>query len=315
MSNRREIGRFFRMLLKFIPFLIVAYGILLLGWGNNIPLYFRGNLNYRIESKGHAFTRFKEVKTIGKVDILFLGSSHTYRGFDVRLFQEMGYKVFNLGSSSQTPIQTNILLNRYLDKLRPEIVFYEVNLPDFSSDGVEASLDVIANDWVDWEAIKMAFKINHLKTYNTLFYGYIYEMLGFKAKHDEPLEKLGEKYIKGGYVEKKLTYNKRLDARLRGVILNQDQLEVFESIIAKLKKKKIKFYLVQAPVTTSYYNSLTYAKDFDSLMRTYGNYLNFNEIMHLNDTLDFFDAHHLNQIGVEKFNKELIGRFFNQKRN
>jgi hypothetical protein len=28
--------------------------------------------------------------------------------------------------------------------------------------------------------------------------------------------------------------------------------------------------------------------------------------MNLNDSLDFFDGHHLNQNGVEKFNKRLI---------
>jgi hypothetical protein len=37
-----------------------------------------------------------------------------------------------------------------------------------------------------------------------------------------------------------------------------------------------------------------------------GTLYDFNEILTLNDTLHFFDSHHLNQNGVEIFNNELI---------
>lgn len=32
----------------------------------------------------------------------------------------------------------------------------------------------------------------------------------------------------------------------------------------------------------------------------------FNRLINLNDTLDFYDSHHLNSIGVKKFNKVLL---------
>lgn len=38
----------------------------------------------------------------------------------------------------------------------------------------------------------------------------------------------------------------------------------------------------------------------------YGNYYNFNEILDLNDSLYFFDKFHLNQKGVEIFDRKLI---------
>ena len=41
-------------------------------------------------------------------------------------------------------------------------------------------------------------------------------------------------------------------------------------------------------------------------MRQYSEYYNFNEIITLNDTLYFYDSHHLNQDGVNIFNKKLI---------
>ena len=41
-------------------------------------------------------------------------------------------------------------------------------------------------------------------------------------------------------------------------------------------------------------------------MGMYSEYYNFNEILTLNDSLSFYDYDHLNQNGVELFNKKLI---------
>lgn len=70
--------------------------------------------------------------------------------------------------------------------------------------------------------------------------------------------------------------------------------------------KHIKLILVQAPVTNSYYKSIKNNQQLDAFFTSIAEYYNFNKIMKLSDTLDFYDSNHLNQIGVEKFNKELI---------
>ena len=41
-------------------------------------------------------------------------------------------------------------------------------------------------------------------------------------------------------------------------------------------------------------------------MESFGDYTNFNNNSCLNDSLHFYDNNHLNQAGVEIFNKELI---------
>jgi hypothetical protein len=41
-------------------------------------------------------------------------------------------------------------------------------------------------------------------------------------------------------------------------------------------------------------------------MKVHDNYYDFNNIVELDDSLHFFDRHHLNQKGVEKFNNKLI---------
>jgi hypothetical protein len=106
---------------------IGIYILLIIVWGEIAPDILKKNMNYRIGSKGHMYSRIQELRETKNIDILFLGSSHSYRGFDTRIFSGNGYKSFNLGSSSQTHIQSNILLKRYIDQLIPKLVIYEVN--------------------------------------------------------------------------------------------------------------------------------------------------------------------------------------------
>ena len=98
---------------------------------------------------GHLYSRVKDAEKIKNPDILFIGSSHSYRGFDTRVFQKHGIKAFNLGSSSQTPINSKVLLKQYLDKINPKMVVIEAYAGTISADGVESSLDLLSNNKID----------------------------------------------------------------------------------------------------------------------------------------------------------------------
>jgi hypothetical protein len=264
------------------------------------------NINYRIGSSGHLYSRLSEIKNYGDIDILILGSSHAYRGFDTRIFKEKGYKAFNLGSSAQSPAQTKVLLNRYLESLNPELVIYEVYPATFTLDGVESSLDLIANDINDLPLLKMALKINNIKTYNTLIYGYIFDLLGLNKSFSEPVIKNDDRYISGGYVEKEISFYEPTEFGKKEISLRDYQLETFSEIVRIVKNKNIELVLVYAPIPRANYKSYNNNYYFDSIMRRYSAYYNFNEIIALNDSLHFYDSHHLNQNGVNIFNKKLI---------
>src|SRR5690606_34946967 len=103
------------------------------------------NLNYRIGSHGHLFSRLSEADTIQNVDILIIGSSHAYRGYDVRLFGSNGSKVFNLGSSAQTPIQTEYLVNKYINDFKPKFIVFDIYPKVLCIDGVESTMDLLSN--------------------------------------------------------------------------------------------------------------------------------------------------------------------------
>lgn len=284
----------------------IIYLLLLFIWGNIVPQFLRPNLNYYTGSHGHLYSRLKEVKRVENVDILFLGSSHSYRGFDTRIFKKNGYNSFNLGSRAQTPIQTLTLVKRYLERLNPKLIIVEVYPLIFSLDGVESSLDLIANDRNDIYSYEMAIKLNNIKTYNSLLYGTIRDCFSLNDSFIEPVRNGYDTYIPGGFVEKDINYYNPKPFEKEKLELKDDQLTSFKELIEIFRVNNIDLILVYAPITKTRYSSFLNTSYFDSLMSNFAEYYNFNEILPLNDSIHFFDDNHLNQNGVEIFNKMLI---------
>lgn len=293
-------------LFAFILFATVIYLVLIYLWGTYVPDNYKLNLFYPLGSPGHTFTRLNEVKRTNNIDILFIGSSHAYRGFDTRIFLKAGFKSFNLGTSSQTPIQTKILLDRYLDHLSPDLIVLEVYPATFSMDGIESSLDLIANDRNDWNSLKMCIATPNMKVLNTLLYSCMRELFDLNRGFNEHIRIGNDTYISGGYVEKELLYFKQIEHPRTEIIFNETQTEIFDKIISLIKGRSISLVLVNAPITKALYNSYTNNLAFDSLMISKGKYYNFNQILNLHDSLNFYDPDHLNQSGVEIFNHKLI---------
>lgn len=298
--------QFLKSIIFFIPFSVLIYIFLVFLWGSFLPEFAKPNINYRIGSDGHTYSRLKEAEVVRDVDILFLGSSHAYRGFDTRIYKKYGIKTFNLGSSGQTPTHTFVLVNRYLEQLNPKLIVYEVYPKTFSSDGVESALNLIANQSNDLLTASMALDLNHTKVYNTLIYGLTRDFFKLNSSFEESKYRLDDTYIEGGFVERKISHYQHASHPSQEWTFNETQFAVFDQIVSEIKKKNIDLILVNAPITSSLYNSYTNNTTFDSLMSDYGNYYNFNSIINLDDSLHFYDSHHLNQTGVQIFNKELI---------
>jgi hypothetical protein len=296
---------FYKKVINFFGILIFAYPILIFLLGYFQVNNYLGNNYYKLGAIGHTYSRLREVKELkGDVDILFLGSSHTYRGFDPRNFQNK--KTFNLGTSSQTPIQTKVLLQRYLNNFRPKLVMYEVYPEIFSLDGVESSIDLFSNDQIDFKSLLLAINYNNIITYNSLFCGIITDILNLKKNYNEPIHKGTETYINGGYVESKLRYFKYITYPSRQWRINEKQLIEFNSCLTILRSRNIKVILIFAPITTRLYNSYSNNKYVDSVFKSYQlEYYNFNQILSVNDSLHFLDNNHLNQLGVKLFNDKL----------
>jgi len=297
--------KFIKYLLLFLLYSSALYIILIIIWGDFSPI--KENLNYKIGAGGHAFTRLKELNNTKDVDILFLGSSHTYLGFDTRIFREAGYKSFNLGTNSQTPIQTEFLLSKYLDSLNPEIVIFDVCPLIFSLDGIESTLEIISNRIIDLETVKLVFKQNHLKVYNTLIYALYRETIhNDKSEYIEYKKRDMDTYVYGGFVEKEIKFYEQESFKKQNWKYRKEQLKSFQNIVKMINKKNIELILVQTPIVSDLYKSYTNNLEFDNEMRKYGNYYNFNELIQLLDSVHFSDNNHLNKNGINIFNKEIL---------
>jgi len=305
---------FLTNLFRFLGFFLPVYCVYLFVWGQFMPAPINKNLNYRIGSTGHMYSRIKDVKNFDGVDILFIGSSLSYRGFDTRIFSKRNISSFNLGSSSQSPIQTEILLHRYMEGLNPKLVVFEVFPDTFESDGVESSVDLIANDRIGLDTVKMALTVNHLKTYNTLLYGLFRQILRLNEGFNEErkCKTTRDTYISGGFVEKDVDYHAvavsipGLVIKSRKMEFNKKQLAAFHRCLQFVKRRNLPYVLVQAPITADLYKSRQNNREIDEYFHSLGVYYNFNGLLQLNDSEHYFDVHHLNRIGVELLDAKLI---------
>lgn len=307
--------KFLLTLLKFIAFAIPLYIIILFLWTLIFPQFMAKNVRSSIAAYGHLFSRVQDVKSVKNPDILFLGSSHTYRGFDTRIFTKYGYKTFNLGSSSQSPINTQVLMKQYLDEIKPKFVVYEICGETLETDGVESSLDMLSNNKIDGNVTEMVFKLNNLKTYNTLIYNFIRQKLNLNDNIIEPKNQDGNFYIKGGgFVESFYRKNPLEEEKIRTWNVIDYQEEKLKENIEILKKKNIPFLLVQTPITEKMYKARTNNKEVEDMIANLGPYKNFQGVLKLNDTLDFYDSNHLNQEAVVKFNEIFIAFYKSLKK-
>jgi hypothetical protein len=305
-----ELLWFLKRAIKFILILPLFWFVFIIIWGSLVPEKFRKNLVYEPVT-GFTNLRLTEADRMSPVQLLIVGSSHVYRGVDTRRFEEVGIKAFNLGSSLQTPLQTEYLLHKYLDKMNPKIVLFEVGYKTFSSDGVEGALDLIINSKrLDGEMVKMACKLNDITVYNTLAFTFFRKnILGETRQEFLANQTDHEKYISGGFVE-------RLDSAYVGPKsfdkitkrLSAVQEESFNNCLKLLKRRNVKVVLIQTPILQDYYSSIDNMSDFNSYFNRYSKgyqYYNFNNDIY-KETKYFYDHHHLNSIGVHKFNDSLI---------
>jgi hypothetical protein len=290
---------------KISLFIVILYSPLVYLLGKFYPETEKTNVRYKLGSYGHLYTRLKEVKKYENIDILFIGSSHTCRGFDNRIFKQANFSSFNLGSASQTPIQSHILLKEYINQLKPKTIIYEVWPGNFTKDGIESSIDILSNKKLNHYSLELVLETLNFKTINTFIFAFIANNLLNFNNYSEKTNTKGDKYIPGGFVEKEISYYRNTVQPKIEWKYKTKQLNAFQKSIQLIKEKNINLILVYAPVTKAEYLSYTDRENYNKKMKAKATYYNYNEIISVDDSLHFFDNHHLNQNGVILFNTHL----------
>jgi len=309
----QNLKHFFVNLVKFLLFAMFVYLILLFAWGFLIPEGYQKNLKFVLGGQGHLFTRLQDADTTRNVDILFLGTSHSYRGYDPRLFAEKGICIFNLGSSSQAPEVSKRLLKKYIGSMNPKLVVFDVFPSQFAMDGIESKIDFVSNKRLLFpEDFALAFEGRNAKLINTYLFSLLYQTFEIYENFKEQAIKKTGTYIQGGYVESHNKKNKISDMFAPANLKATDEnLQILDSVCAILNQKGIPFILVQSPVSKAYYDHITNNAEWDSLFSHRGPYLNFNESLSLKDEY-FYDAHHMNQAGVAIFDSVFLDKIQKQ---
>lgn len=291
----------------FLPFAVAVVACLLIIWGELVPVKLRPNLLHPAQVYGYLDTRLKEADASPPVDVLFLGSSKAYRGFDPRIWADHGLRAFNLGSTGQTPLQMEVLVERYAHRLKPRLVLIEVDASPFIDEGVEASLDFFANGPVDRPALEMAWRLGHLKTWNALGFGLWLQCTGRRNPHAEPPSMGSDTYVPGGFVQHESTpFVPPADLPAIHVQLRKSQVEAFQRTLRALEAAGASCVLVTAPVTDALYRSRRGQDQLTNLLKESGRYLAMQDSATYDDRTHFYDLGHLNQRGVERFNSALL---------
>ena len=301
---------FFKKCLLFSLLLFFLFPVCFYIWGEFVPPLFRSasNVRYFEEDSDFMRLRIQEAKELNDVDILVLGSSHAYRGFDPRIFNNYGLDIFNFGSSSQSPLQTEVLLKRYYNSLNPKTVLFEIYPALFASDGVESAISLLSSDIIDRHSLRMALEIDNMTIYNSMFFSFLKNNLSGASQSTNVTKYGTHMYVKGGYVERdKLYYYEPEVTSSSQWEYNESQWQAFERCLEIIKSNGAQVFLVYAPITRNLYTSITNNEKFLKRMATYGHQVyDFNVITDLDDVLHFYDSNHLNQDGVEIFNQSLI---------
>ncbi|MGE4289197.1 MAG: hypothetical protein AB7E36_10930 [Salinivirgaceae bacterium] len=295
-----------------LPLFIVFFTIL---WGLLAPSFLTDNLNYKLGADSFFYNRIREANQNQDIDVLVLGASQAYRGFDPRVFSEQGISLFNLGSSNQTQVQTEALVNTYLSKLNPKVVLFVVNPESFSMDGIESSIDLLCNGPFTKQTVAMVFKVNSLKTYFTFIYAGFRQLFRLDKNFSHPTQIGESKYVPGGYVERNskafVPKNQQHFIEWKPRVFQQ---KAFEQTLQTLKTSGVEIILIQAPLEFEFTNKITNLNWYHNYFTTHGvPYLNYTNFFPHNREY-FYDEFHLNQKGVEAFNTDIIQRVKLQER-
>jgi hypothetical protein len=314
-------ANFIKKIILFIAFVSACYLMTLFVLVNTKLYYLIPNISMTTGGYSHNLERFREVKNIksGEIDVIFLGSSHCYRGFDPRILNS-NFSSFNLGNSAQTPYISFYLAKYYLAKLKPKKVILEAYWGSLSAPkhSIESSIDVVSNKEINSNDVEMILKQKNITSFNSLFGNLIYR---FNHSIDKEVQNKfkGDSYISGGYVQRISTKNKSLvNPKSQDIVYNPYQISYLIQLIKLCKTEGVEIEIIRAPVTKCAINSISnfneITQELDSICNSHNViFKDFCSIealekMHLIDTTDFYDLHHLSQSGVTKFNHFLLNK-------
>jgi hypothetical protein len=297
---------------RFLSFLLLSVLVYVVMIGFMVKTKIQPPIHHNLPTANITGLMFRDLHKAQKTDLLFVGSSHSYRGFDTRVYDRLGWNSFNMGTSSQTPRHALAMLETWLDSMQPQLLVCEVYPTTFSHemDLLEANLNIMAND--KWQPYfnDLLLMDADLRLLNLTIAALIRKLMGWEYGMSLDTVMGTDQYIRKGYVEStRKGFTKALHDGMSSDV-DFKQVEALKRIVRLAKIKGIQVLLLQLPVTASLYASYKNQVSFDSLMNSIAPYQNLNARLALVDTIHFYDSNHLNPAGAVIVNTavaEIIG--------
>lgn len=259
--------------------------------------------------------RFRDAQRIADrnepVDVVVFGSSHAYRGFDPRLFAEAGLRLVNLGSTNQTPLNSRFLVERYVPRLRPKLVLFEIYYATLAGDGFESSRDLVVNTPWTWEMQRMAFATRHLGAIEFTFAKGLGLVADERGVGQRPIA--GERYVPGGYCEAGGPRDAIAVREPFEVALLPRQLDFLVEASAMAREHGAKVMWVSHPLPSDHLAALVNGAEIHDTIAGAADeanvvYVDFSRELDLDPIAHFADFHHLDGAGVQIFDRAVIAR-------
>jgi hypothetical protein len=322
------------IIIKLIAFLI-ALSVILIYIGEYFESISHKNQNSTY-AKQALNTFYNEKK---QVDLVFLGSSHSYCTFDPEYFdQYTKYYSYQLGTPLQHPDTSYYMLKEILNYQKPKIVVFEIYWDmlddEFELKQADMLLTAVHNDGLKKEYIKNVFPLNEKVKYYFKPVRYQQDAFAYfnknltdfvnryKIDRAEVSENGVEFYRDRGFLyTEKIISPKEFNETNQFLHLDGDKWAVSsvqKKYIMNLKQlcdqNDIDLYFVTAPIANV---SMEYIKNYDIIHNTISefskslgvDYIDYNSINKDEELLvndDFYDDAHLNNKGAVIVQKHFI---------
>jgi len=236
-----------------------------------------------------------------KYDAIVLGSSHAYRGYDPRIFEQSEISLFNAGTSAQNAKGSLVLYNEYL-RDRSDVFILDIYDPVFELEGTESNMRLIQNVPSNDAAFDLVKQEVKMYTLNAL----AVRMASLNPIDEAP----NSDYIKNGFCEKKGILYAVEPLNDSVFDENEEMFEAFETVIKQMQADGKRIVLCSHPLPASLglhnYHDKFLARFTPLIQRLGVQYIDLTYYTEGFGINEFADLSHLNQQGVELYNRLLL---------
>lgn len=267
--------------------------------------YIYNTADYYLKKGGNSYRTFHNFNREQPYDIVVMGGSHAYRGYDPRIFSSQGYQLYTLGSSNQSISNTYFAFKEYVKTHHVKMVLLDIYDEGFLDNGAEfeAAADMIPNlSGGHTTPLQMALGVCDFRALN---------MCVLRALNDTttPVNMHEKQYVMNGYCANTDSIKAPLEPTIITDKIDAVKLYYFKKLLKHAAEQQIKIVAVNHPIPNP-----DYAPQHKRLvvavqphLDTYGiPFLDYAYALTLDAHNHFYDYTHMNQAGVNMYNARLI---------